>query len=436
MSDFGNLASFNSIASLTDQRNRRKERDRDRRRATFSELAQMIYGDRQAEKQREFTGQQNEADRQARADIAEADREYMDTPFEDGPRTYESDGNVYEYSTPREFQSLLQALTGDQQESLVETRTNAEIELAEKNAELRESLQRMIGDQQLAQIEARANAEVEAAQKVWERRSEDYGDEQSFTSSRTGKTYTWSTLEEFELVKQQIENDNYIEAQKVIAALRDEPEDVGEQIRQAYEFAKQELLWDPQAQAFRDLSELSPEDLRQAFDDAVATAGFTNLNSESVDKAFRLFTAFMDRVSDDEDDPAEADGSDFDTGERPGIRGWFDDVMDSINKFSLRNEPDIPIGGSSDPVQTFDMGSSPWDEVPWDRTAEEDLVLQLREMIGPSADSEGERTAQHAIQLLEQAGPVTTEQWRLIQRLLSGLADEGRQTGPNPFGGM
>ncbi|KKL69299.1 hypothetical protein LCGC14_2116350, partial [marine sediment metagenome] len=120
---------------------------------------------------------------------------------------------------------------------------------------------------------------------------------QSFFSQTTGKTYRWGTVEEFELVKEQLEQDGYIEAQRVIAALRDTDKDSQSRILEAYTFAKNEVLnpsvLNPETGAWRSMTDITPEALEEQF-----RAGLVawELTPEEMEKAVELFNGFIAKI--------------------------------------------------------------------------------------------------------------------------------------------
>jgi hypothetical protein len=226
-------------------------------------------------------------------------------PFEGGPRavTDPATGRQITLNTMADY-----GLYGDWSQGLrQDVDVTATSELQQANNSARAELQEQMDAAAMERLDRGIQSDIDAATRQFDRRSEDYGERQTFHSQTTGKTYTWQTQEEFELVKSQIEQDNYIEAQRVIAGLRGTDPDSASKIREAYEFAKGEILWDPQTQSWRNLEDMSDEDLMATFMDAV---DFYKLNDEERDTAYRLFTAFMERNPiEEQEDPSGGDGA-------------------------------------------------------------------------------------------------------------------------------
>lgn len=276
--------SMRSINDLLNMRNQRKQANADRIVQGGQFAAGLMQQSSEAEKDREAQLERIGATGEEQRATAAAKYE----PFPDGPREIvdAATGRTVLANTPAEYEALSSQLQGFRQEEDID----AQAALQESNNQARSQLQSQIDDASMSRLDAQIQAEIDSATTQFRRRSEDYDEEQSFYSPTTGKNYRWQTQEEFELVKQQIENDNYLEAQRVIAALRGTDQDTASKIREAYEFAKQELLWDAETQSFRDLSTMSEDELRSAFMDAV---DFYTLAPEEAERAYRLFTTFM-----------------------------------------------------------------------------------------------------------------------------------------------
>lgn len=404
------MADWSDINQTLARMDAKKARSHARLGSSLDDLAQMLFSRRESEKQREFQGDQAEKQREFQGEQARADREYLDTPFADGPRVYEANGEQYTYNTPREYDALLRELEGDIQSGLRTQDADAARELAELNNAARAELQRMSDKAAMARLDAQIEAEIDAARRQWEQRSDEYDSPQSFYSATTGKTYTWNTMEEFELVKQQIEQDNYVEAQRVIAALRGTDEDAASKIREAYEFAKQETLWDATTGTFRDVASMDEEELKAAFYDAL---GFYELTPEQQDTAYRLFEAFIERSGDG--GGGEDGGADF-TPVEPRLiddaRGLFDPIRDLL--FPREDPPVIP--GSGDVLPIHDMpptAASVTDE------DEQDLLARLRSMISNAGqDGDAMSRAGQAMRIIREPGMISEEQYQSIDRML------------------
>lgn len=274
---------WGSVIDLLNLRDRRKESQRDRIFGSVGNIASMLYGRKEREAGEEFTAGESELDRESRADLAEAQREHT--------------GVLQELVGE---QALEQITTGAEEGRITQAEGAGQAsDLAEKNNQARADLQATIGDQALAQIDARLEADLDVLEQQWAQRSAEYDEEQSYYSATTGKMYRWSTQEEFDIIKAQLESDNYIEAQRLIADLRDVDPDAQSRIIGAYTFAKNEVLnpsvLDPATGAWRSMAEITPEALREQFMAAVA---LHDLSEEEAERAFRLFQGFIETIPD------------------------------------------------------------------------------------------------------------------------------------------
>jgi hypothetical protein len=278
-----------NITNLLSLKQNREQAKQNRRVGLVSDAANTFQANKQADIQRDFTTTEREASQDfesKEARMAEAHEARM-----------AGDENKY--------QQILMALQQDFRLEEIDASLRADIEkiqaqgdvnstLQEEAAAQRAELQGIIGKQALEEIDARYKADLELLERQNQMPWDEMG-ENSWTSPSTGKTYTWSTDQEYELVKSQIESDNYMEAQRLIASLRDDSPDSATRIREAYEFGKTEILLPMMFNedgSLKDVSEIKPEYLEQRINEALDL--FPSLNEEEKIKVLTLLSGFID----------------------------------------------------------------------------------------------------------------------------------------------
>ena len=156
---------------------------------------------------------------------------------------------------------------------------------------------------------ARTAFQYESPRQAYEDGAKEYTDPSS------GVTYTWDSDQGFQLAQSALRADQAEEAARLEAALRGYGDsEEGGMIREAYEFAKQELLYDPTTGTFSDLADLSDDEVNEMFIDAIMTGGFDGLSEQAIEDAFQLFKFNLDRIRGTEPEEVAEGGEDGDRG--------------------------------------------------------------------------------------------------------------------------
>lgn len=243
------MSDFQTISDLIARRGARKQAERDRFSSGLRQFGQNIFQQKQEESARQYQTGEREATQQFQAGEAAKGREFQ----------------AQQADIDRQYQAL-------------RDKTN--------------------NDAAFQRAQAQIQAQLDQMERANQMEREQYGEgPQTWTDPNTGRTYSWSSNQEFEMARRRMESDLLRDEIRLRAELSDVSPEMGEQIRAAYEFAKNELLWDAQAQTFRDLSSISDEELRTMFENAIFTGGFEGLDPAAVDRAYALFTGFMNQGS-------------------------------------------------------------------------------------------------------------------------------------------
>ena len=257
-----------STDSGLDRLFKNKNAKADRRQQGLQRWADMLFSSNEADKQRDYS-----------TDERESSQEYAT-----GERVSGQEYATGERVDSQEYQST--------EEQLARSWQQKQNQIDRKWTLLRDESQ---NEAAMDRLNIQIDANIDDLERRNEIEREEYGVDKNWTDPVTGRPYSWSTNQDFELIKLQMQSDRLAYELRMRSDLADNP-DMGEQIREAYEFAKSEILWDPQAQTFRNLEEIPEDELRQLFDSAIVTGGFSGIDQAAMDQAYSLFTAFIDRA--------------------------------------------------------------------------------------------------------------------------------------------
>lgn len=380
---------FSGIRDLLALRQNRRQSNLDRLSTGLRGISNKMFQSREAEEQREFEGAESAAERELRESLQESEFEFRGEEAEEAREFTASESRL-----GRDFQA---------NQAELDRQYNRASQLIDNEAAM-----------------DRLETQIQAGMDELERRNnmarEDYDGPQTWTDQVTGKTYTWQTNQEFDLVKQQMQSDRLAHEIRLRADLGDAG-GAGQQIREAYEFAKSEILWDPATQTFRDLSGLSDDELRQVFESAIFTGGFDSLDENSVDRAYTLFTAFMNQMQQGEEPPG------FSSETESGPWRPFADIWNTVERAigGTPEVPDMPDYGA--PLLTFtgpEVGPRRSEVEPGAQSEADEAraIRTLRQLIANASPGQVRSIAapiNAMINSLSEDGQVSPEEWQSIQ---------------------
>jgi len=202
MSDFSNLASFQSISDLLKLRRGRKESAADRIQSTGNLISDQFFKQQEAEKQRGFTADESQKDRMARmAEQKAADRAA-------GERL-----GISEAGATTRSQATI----------------DAQLQIADADRISRETLAGEANTEALKRVQEESKLRIAEAEASDQRYRTLYADGQrNYFDPITGQTYRWNTNQEFDAVMQTMAENQMRARLELEASLRKDGANLGD----------------------------------------------------------------------------------------------------------------------------------------------------------------------------------------------------------------
>lgn len=273
------MADWQTINTMVNRSKDRKSRALERLGSSLQPLADRFAQLRDAKDLREFQSTEAEKARDFQGEQAEADRTYLDTPFDDGPKTYvdPATGEEFTYGTPREYQALLQSQQGVLRKQELE-----------RGHEL--SLDRL-SEEQKDRIET-IEAELQREQELIDFNRAKY--ENGSYRTQDGAVFTWNDPETYAAAIDEINQHT-----RKLASLAQRSPDVWEVYKDVADTAR-EMMWEPEMDELGNVTgwkrtDVSTEDVLEYFSEQVDVPTMTAEQRAQALEAFGKYLDIIDR---------------------------------------------------------------------------------------------------------------------------------------------
>lgn len=278
---------FSGIRDLLAMRDNRRQRGMDRISGSLRNLGNNLFASREAEK-----------DRTARAEQAKLDREYLDTPFAEGPREYydPTTNQTYTAQTPREWDALQRSLD-----------IAARAQEGEAERGFRADQAGLDREHDFAMLDETVDANISQLERQLgiERGVYDGG---SYVDPQSGKRYQWNTPEQFQMALRSIDSDRMADRIALEASLRDSgSQNTADDVFSAYLAARDEVsghptLYNQETRTWLPLTDMDREDAMRYARNALVAQG---LDEAGVELALEMFGDYYDAFGKEATEPEE-----------------------------------------------------------------------------------------------------------------------------------